>query len=203
MSSTSESFFKTLLSVWSSGGWVMLPLFALAVFIYHTALKLFLHLRSYSLMRAKIYRFSDSELLAEIKQRFSVLKQHLLPEDCSKQQIRRHFAEMRSEYLPIIDRRIRFLAIITSVGPLLGLLGTVSGMLTTFSGMVHRQSSPFETIVQGISEALITTQTGLLVSIPAIIALSLIIQNRNRLERSIARLEYINLKLIHFQSVSP
>ena len=198
MSLTSESFFKMLLSVWTGGGWVMLPLFVLAVFIYHTALGLFLHLRSYSIIRSKVYRFSDAELLAEIKQQFSALKQYLLPEDYSKQQIRRHFAEMRSEYLPIINRRIRFLAIITTAGPLLGLLGTVSGMLTTFSGMVHRQSSPFETIVQGISEALITTQTGLLVSIPAMIALSLIIQNRNRLERSIARLEYINLKLIQF-----
>ena len=196
MSLATESFLKTLLSVWTSGGWVMLPLFALAVYIYHTALKLFMHLRSYALIRARIYRFSDTELFAEIKQQFSTLKQHLLPEGCSKQQVRRHFAEMRSEYLPIIDRRIRFLAIITTVGPLLGLLGTVSGMLTTFSGMVHRQNNPFETIIQGISEALITTQTGLLVSIPAMIALSLIIQNRNRLERSIARLEYINIRLI-------
>ena len=202
MSSKPESIFETLLSVWTSGGWVMLPLFGLAVFIYHTALELFLHLRSYSLIRNKVYNCSDSELLTEIKQQFFNIKQHFLPNNYSTQQVRWHFAEMRSECLPLINRRIRFLAIITTIGPLLGLLGTVSGMLTTFSGMVRSQSRTFETIVQGISEALITTQTGLLVSIPAMIALSLIIQNRNRLERSIARLEYINLKLVQPQSVS-
>lgn len=202
MSLTDQSFFESLLSVWASGGWVMLPLFGVAVFIYYTALQLFLLIRSDPLIRAKVYAFSDSDLLAEIKQKLSAIRQHLLLEGCPPQQVRRHFAEMRSEHLPSINRRIRFLAIVTSVGPLLGLLGTVSGMLTTFDGMLHSQSSPFETIVQGISEALITTQTGLMVSIPAIIALSLIIQQRNRLERSIARLEYLNLQLIQSPSAS-
>jgi len=53
----------------------------------------------------------------------------------------------------------------------------------------------FDSIVTGISEALITTQTGLVISIPAIVILSLIIQRRNALVLAIARLERYNTRL--------
>ena len=109
--------------------------------------------------------------------------------------MRRHFKQVRQEYLPIINRRIRFLAIIITAGPLVGLLGTVTGMLVTFNGMIVPHGSKFENMIEGISEALITTQTGLLVSIPALVVLSFIIQRRNQLERCIARLEYYNVTL--------
>ncbi len=109
--------------------------------------------------------------------------------------MRRHFKQVRQEYLPVINRRIRFLAIIITAGPLVGLLGTVTGMLVTFSGMVGAQGTKFDNMIEGISEALITTQTGLLISIPALVVLSFIIQRRNQLERCIARLEYYNVTL--------
>ena len=68
-------------------------------------------------------------------------------------------------------------------------------MLVTFSGMVGAQGTKFDNMIEGISEALITTQTGLLISIPALVVLSFIIQRRNQLERCIARLEYYNVTL--------
>ena len=61
--------------------------------------------------------------------------------------------------------------------------------------MIVTHGSKFENMIEGISEALITTQTGLLVSIPALVVLSFIIQRRNQLERCIARLEYYNVTL--------
>jgi len=79
-----------------------------------------------------------------------------------------------------------------TIGPLVGLLGTVTGMLSTFDGMIAGQGEKFQNVVHGISEALITTQTGLIISIPAMSILSVIIQRRNRLRRSIARLERYN-----------
>ena len=171
----------------------MLPLFALAIFIYYTAIDLYLRVRSNVLLRNNVYRHINGNGIHFLKNADSAITR-FIPEDVtSVREIRSHFLEIRNEYLPIINRRIRFLAIITTTGPLVGLLGTVSGMLRTFHGLVEHQGSKFSTVVEGISEALITTQTGLIISIPALIALSLIVQNRNRLERCIARLEYANL----------
>ena len=173
----------------------MLPLLGLAVFMYYTALDLYLRLRMHFLLRSKVYQLSDDALKSELSNSLITLKQLLQTEATSTHEVRRHFKQVRQEYLPIINRRIRFLAIIITAGPLVGLLGTVTGMLVTFNGMIVPHGSKFENMIGGISEALITTQTGLLVSIPALVVLSFIIQRRNQLERCIARLEYYNVTL--------
>jgi biopolymer transport protein ExbB len=191
----SHSLYQEALRVWTAGGWLMLPLLGLAVFMYYTALDLYLRLRMHFLLRSKVYQLSDDALKSELSNSLITLKQLLLTEATSTHEVRRHFKQVRQEYLPIINRRIRFLAIIITAGPLVGLLGTVTGMLVTFNGMIVPHGSKFENMIGGISEALITTQTGLLVSIPALVVLSFIIQRRNQLERCIARLEYYNVTL--------
>lgn len=55
-----------------------------------------------------------------------------------------------------------------AVAPLLGLLGTVTGMIDTFESMTLHGAGKPELISGGISEALITTQLGLIVAIPAL-----------------------------------
>ena len=189
-----NSLYDATVKVWISGGWLMLPLFALAIFMYYTALDLYLRLQLHFLLRGHIYKLSDQNLAAQLSSQLAHLKALLRLDADSSIEVRRHFKEVRQEYLPIIDRRIRFLAIVITAGPLIGLLGTVTGMLATFSGMVADSGDKFDNMIEGISEALITTQTGLVISIPALVVLSFIIQRRNRLERSIARLEYYNIK---------
>lgn len=63
-------------------------------------------------------------------------------------------------------RRLRYLKVLTSVAPLMGLLGTVAGMLKTFRGLASKGISYTENLVAvGISEALITTQMGLSIGV--------------------------------------
>jgi len=173
----------------------MLPLLGLAVFMYYTALDLYLRLRMHFLLRSKVYHLSDHALESGLSDQSTRLKDLLLNDAKSTLEVRRHFRQVRQEYLPVINRRIHFLAIVITAGPLVGLLGTVTGMLVTFNGMVVTHGTKFDNMIEGISEALITTQTGLLVSIPALVVLSFIIQRRNQLERCIARLEYYNVTL--------
>ncbi len=72
-------------------------------------------------------------------------------------------------------RRIDFCFVLIGAAPLVGLLGTVSGMLATFSGLaVSSGAAPVETISAGISRALITTQTGLVIAIPSFIVCTLL-----------------------------
>ena len=68
-----------------------------------------------------------------------------------------------------LDQGIGAIAITASVSPLLGLLGTVSGMIETFKMMTLFGSGDPEVVSGGIAQALITTELGLVVAIPALI----------------------------------
>lgn len=62
-----------------------------------------------------------------------------------------------------------WLAIIASVSPLLGLMGTVVGVMDAFVGISVEGSASITAVAPGIAEALITTVMGLAVAIPAVI----------------------------------
>ncbi|MYG18613.1 MAG: hypothetical protein F4208_03375, partial [Gemmatimonadales bacterium] len=63
-----------------------------------------------------------------------------------------------------------WLAIIGSVSPLLGLMGTVVGVMNSFIGITSQGSANIAAVAPGIAEALTTTVAGLAVAIPAVIA---------------------------------
>jgi len=63
---------------------------------------------------------------------------------------------------------IGMLAVIGTVSPLLGLLGTVIGVMDSFLGITISGSSNIMSVAPGIAEALITTVAGLVVAIPAV-----------------------------------
>lgn len=68
-----------------------------------------------------------------------------------------------------LERWISAIAITAAVSPLLGLLGTVSGMIETFNMMTLFGSGDPEVVSGGIAQALVTTELGLVVAIPALI----------------------------------
>lgn len=74
------------------------------------------------------------------------------------------------------------IALTAAVAPLLGLLGTVSGMIETFNMMNLFGSGDPAVVSGGISKALITTELGLVVAIPALVLHALLnrfIRNHN------------------------
>lgn len=85
------------------------------------------------------------------------------------------FAVFELDRLAWVERRLPFIGVLAGAAPLAGLLGTVSGMLVTFSGLASSTvAQPIDKISVGISEALITTQAGLLIAIPAAFLLALL-----------------------------
>jgi biopolymer transport protein ExbB len=94
-----------------------------------------------------------------------------------------------------LRRHLRLFHGISTISPLLGLLGTVSGMIRSFR--VIAQSSAMgrpEMLASGISEALITTAAGLVVAIPAIIAY---LYFTSRIERLIGEVDQHSQALIN------
>jgi len=63
-----------------------------------------------------------------------------------------------------------WLAVLGSVSPLMGLMGTVLGITDTFLGIASSGSSNISAVAPGVAAALITTVAGLFVAIPAIVA---------------------------------
>ncbi len=69
-----------------------------------------------------------------------------------------------------MNRYLAGIRIFGAVAPLLGLLGTVNGMVATFQVIGFQGTGNSQALASGIKEALITTQTGLLVAIPGLLA---------------------------------
>jgi biopolymer transport protein ExbB len=76
-------------------------------------------------------------------------------------------AVMREQ--PTLDRFGSMIVIAAAVGPLLGLLGTVTGMIATFDVITEFGNSNPKLLAGGISEALVTTEFGLMVAIPMLL----------------------------------
>ena len=73
---------------------------------------------------------------------------------------------------------INYLNVVATVSPMIGLLGTVSGMIGAFQTIARGGMGRPELLAGDIGEALITTATGLVIGIPAMIAFFIL---RNRL----------------------
>lgn len=144
-------------SIWQAGGFLMIPLALLAFGLFYAETRLLFQLRRHS---------------------------PTLPEgiQSGSRRISRIFETAREQVLKPVDRRIRYYGILVGVCPLLGLLGTVAGMTTTFTGMAQPGVSnlSFE-VAGGVSEALVTTQAGLLVAIPGMILLAFLKRGRDRI----------------------
>lgn len=96
------------------------------------------------------------------------IKKGLVAEGEDRREIVRDYAIFELKKLAWVERRLPVIGVMVSVCSLGGLLGTVSGMLETFSNMATQgKGDVMERIASGISEAMITTQVGLLVAIPA------------------------------------
>lgn len=82
-------------------------------------------------------------------------------------------ARTMSEYAPhvinALERRLNMLLMIAGVAPLLGMTGTVTGMIRAFRDMAGAGGIAGDVVAGGISEALITTATGLIIAMPAVV----------------------------------
>lgn len=97
-----------------------------------------------------------------------------------------------------IERGLTAIAVTASVAPLLGLLGTVSGMIQTFKLMTLFGAGDANAVSGGISESLVTTELGLIVAIPALIAHALM---SRRCHHFMAGLESYAVALSHHSIV--
>ncbi len=89
-----------------------------------------------------------------------------------------------------LTRFLPLIGVLAAVAPLLGLLGTVTGMMSTFEVMSLFGTGNAKGMAGGISEALITTQTGLIVAIPGLYMKNFLERRAQALQRQLIATGY-------------
>jgi len=188
--------------IWSSGGWVMIPLFGLALLLYAQAFQLVLFVRRARLQSSKSVHWGEwVRDPSQAEGRVREIIEYTQRDVATSAQVRNRFDEIRAALLALIDRRTVFVSMLVAAAPLMGLLGTVFGMLQTFLGISTSGGTETAGVVAaGISEALVTTQTGLTIALPGLFLVMLIQRQRQTLEARLARLESLTLSRMAFVS---
>ena len=163
------------------GGWLMLPI----IFCSVVALAITIE----RLIALNPNKISPKNLLAEVwtwiknsqidSEKPKVLKQasplgQILAAGISnsrngREVMKESIEEAAAQVVHEMQHYLSTLGTIAAVTPLLGLLGTVIGMIKVFSEIMVQGTGNASVLAGGISEALITTASGLAVAIPALI----------------------------------
>lgn len=94
----------------------------------------------------------------------------------------------------LLGTNLRFLGAISNIAPMLGFLGTVTGLINAFDVIaIHGTGDP-KLLADGVSEALITTEFGLFVGIPALGAYHYL---RGKVESLVYEMEAIALEWVN------
>ena len=182
-------------NTWESGGVVMFPLILVAFLIYSVAVHLLL-----SLMRRSFRNLDDETLIKWVedpkKSEGEVGRIIRFTQDgvFELSDIYSRFSEVFASCLPFFERRLVYLNTLIATAPLLGLLGTVMGMLITFKGLSIGGGKLLDVVASGISEALITTEMGLLIAVPGYFLAYLIKRRKDEYETFLFRLESLTLQ---------
>jgi biopolymer transport protein ExbB len=97
--------------------------------------------------------------------------------------LRKHLDSEFYVYEKEIRKYTALIKIVVAIAPLMGLLGTVTGMIETFESLAEMALfSQSGGIAGGISQALFTTQMGLSVAIPGVLAKSALDRKQRRIQ---------------------
>ncbi len=193
-----NEIFQTMWHTWSTGGWVMWAMVMLSLVMYVSAAQLLMSAYHRGLTKAtdtvlRNWVAKPETAPASVRE----LVRYTQDEIHSIKDIEGRFREVEASQVTDLDRRVAFLNVLVVSAPLFGLLGTVLGMLLTFKAIGIGGSSASEIIAKGISEALVATQTGMMVAIPGLVMASIAKRWRNEYVAFLARLESITLR--HFR----
>jgi len=177
MASTDESLVEHILK---GGVWIYPILFAAFLSLGIAFFKFFELFGIRSLPPSSIRGLVG--LVREGKQKEALAEARVLPEPSSgmlaagilnagesKELLEEILLEKIVEAQPKVDRLLPVIAVTAATAPLLGLLGTVTGMINTFKLITLFGTGDAKSLSSGISEALITTEFGLIVAIPSLI----------------------------------
>ncbi len=123
-----------------------------------------------------------------------VIRSGLKRANQTKEQITDALDATTLEVLPMVDKRMGYMALCANISTLLGLLGTIAGLIQSFAAVASADpSSKAKLLALGISKAMNTTAMGLLAAI-SLMAIHAILTNKG--EKIVADIDEHSLKLV-------
>ncbi|RAP30750.1 hypothetical protein DID78_02255 [Candidatus Marinamargulisbacteria bacterium SCGC AG-343-D04] len=163
------------------GGPIMWPLFLVALIAFYLIVYKAVYISKFYLRYrkndpilnvrdcVKEGRFDDArELITTDGPSEKILRKgiHYLEENFSEDAIKDRLEMIYEEEVHRLDNGLSIIFILGEIMPMLGLLGTVSGMIEVFKAITSYGTGDAQAIAGGISEALLTTEVGLVLAIP-------------------------------------
>ena len=181
------------IGIWLSGGWAMIALAVNGLVLFSLGVHVYLRLSGKGFRsvpektwrrwieqpeerRGPIGKLLDTVTGADSLKRTAVL-----------------FDEVRRTEIVPFERDLRVMKVSVSAAPLLGLLGTVTGMLATFGALASGSGGDktMGLVAEGISEALVTTETGLIIALPGLFFQYQLSRQLDRYRAFLAHLETV------------
>jgi len=164
------------------GGWVMIPIVLVSIVAWTLLVYEWLALRD----AAGIGRQSVERAVGRLERGesanlgdrtpdsshvvLSVLRSGIVQAGLDREAFEAQVAPLMRSETSLHWRSLRLVAMLAVTMPLLGLLGTVLGMTQTFGAFTTQGAPQINTLADGISQALITTQAGLVATVPVLLA---------------------------------
>lgn len=146
----------------AAGGPVMVPLLLLCLWMWMLIVSRLLELSMEALREHRGASGSDSGWKQAMHRTFSSLRTGSPSLDLALA------GALAAEQIRRRNRHVKTISVLAATAPLLGLLGTVTGMISTFDGMARFGTGNARVMASGISQAMITTQAGLIIALPGL-----------------------------------
>jgi len=172
------------------GGWVMIPLAATSVLMWIMILERVMVFTRFgrsefdlatvlSIVRHENVGVPKQGLKGELLGRFMIARY-------GDPEVDRYVLRQQQEMLRgQLRQRLAMIAVLASVAPLLGLLGTVLGMIESFEVISIFGTGNARALAGGISMALVTTQAGLVIAVPGLFISGWLMRKARILENSL------------------
>lgn len=195
------AFWDDAYAIFLDGGWAMIAigLTALAMFALGMHVHLKLRSKGFESISEQIWR----RWIDHPEERHGKVGEMLTFVTGGKtiQDTELFFEELRSVEIVPFERDLKVMKICVSATPLLGLLGTVMGMLDTFGALASGSGGDqtMSMVAGGISEALITTETGLVMALAGVFFTYHLSRKHECYEAFLAHMETVCLQNLNAQ----
>lgn len=182
-------------TIWSSGGWGMNALAVNALVMFGMGMFVFMRLLGSGVLSSPeraFNRWRRGQQNADPLGRVVVDAM----EEGTEENVELFFEALGNREIAPFERDLKVMGVSVSTAPLLGLLGTVTGMLTTFGALATGGGGDqtMGMVAGGISEALITTETGLVIGLTGLMFEFFLKRKHEQLVRKYARIETLCLE---------
>ncbi len=200
-----KTLWQEATTIWLQGGGAMIAIAVIAVVMFGVGMNIHFKLERKGFLRVperkwrrwirepELRKGPIGRLLNEVQRARTV-------SECGE-----IFDRVRLQEVTPFSRDLLVMKICVSAAPLVGLLGTVIGMLATFGALSTGSggAQTMDMVAGGISEALITTETGLVIALPGLFFQYQLVRKHERYKAFLAHLETVCTQSIFHQERAP